>query len=178
MTSKVYGEERRQQILQLLRTSPVPLTGSGLAKKMNVSRQVIVQDISLLKAKSEPIMATSQGYIYMHSHAPSKNAERLIACVHTPEQTAEEMRVIVDHGAAVKDVMVEHPVYGDLTASIMVHNRKEVEEFIEKITSSQSFYLSQLTEGVHMHTIAADSESVLDDVCQALDDKGFLIKDE
>ncbi|KZZ86083.1 transcription repressor NadR [Bacillus sp. SJS] len=178
MTSKVYGEERRQQILQLLKTSPVPQTGSDLAKKMNVSRQVIVQDISLLKAKSEPIIATSQGYIYMQSQTPAKNAERLIACLHSPEQTAEEMRVIVDHGAAIKDVSVEHPVYGDLTASIMVHNRKEVAEFIEKITSSQSFYLSQLTEGVHMHTIAADSESVLDDVCQALNDKGFLIKDE
>ncbi|WP_241156694.1 transcription repressor NadR [Bacillus sp. FJAT-42376] len=178
MTSKVYGEDRRQQILQLLKTSKVPLTGSGLASKMNVSRQVIVQDISLLKAKSEPIMATSQGYLYMQQPAPPAAAERLIACSHTPGEALEELRLIVDYGAAVKDVTVEHPVYGDLTASIMVHNRKEAEDFIEKISSSQAFYLSQLTDGVHMHTIAAESESILDDVCRALDEKGFLIREE
>ncbi|MGD6816699.1 transcription repressor NadR [Metabacillus sp. 113a] len=177
MNSKIYGDERRERILQLLKKSPAPITGSGLAKEMNVSRQVIVQDISLLKAKSEPIVATSQGYVYMLQHAPRKAAERLIACSHPPERTEEELKIIVDFGAAVKDVSVEHPVYGDITASILVHSRKEADEFLAKIKNTQSFYLSQLTEGVHMHTISADSEDILDEVCNALDEAGFLIKD-
>ncbi|MTH52997.1 HTH domain-containing protein [Bacillus mangrovi] len=176
MNEKVYGEERRNLILHQLKTSSEPLTGSGLALSMNVSRQVIVQDISLLKARSEPIIATSQGYLYIHQQAAPAHAERLIACVHTPEQAEEELNIVVDNGAAVKDVRVEHPVYGDLTASIQVHSRKEVKEFIRKITSSQSFYLSQLTDGVHMHTITADTEEILDEVCLALDKAGFLIR--
>lgn len=62
---KLMGANRRDQLLLWLKESKSPLTGGELAKKANVSRQVIVQDISLLKAKNVPIIATSQGYVYM-----------------------------------------------------------------------------------------------------------------
>ncbi|MHA4790996.1 HTH domain-containing protein, partial [Klebsiella pneumoniae] len=62
---KLLGEERRALILQWLKENHRPMTGTELANKTNVSRQVIVQDISLLKARNEPIIATSQGYLYL-----------------------------------------------------------------------------------------------------------------
>ncbi|WP_053364213.1 transcription repressor NadR [Bacillus sp. FJAT-27251] len=173
---KLLGEERRTMLLDLLKSSREPLTGSELAAKANVSRQVIVGDITLLKARNEPILATSQGYLYMSSTGPAALAERIIACSHEPGDTQEELNLLVDHGVTVRDVRIEHPVYGDLTASIMVSNRREVKQFMEKIKTTNAGYLSELTEGIHLHTISAPSEKVLDEAEEAMRTARFLIE--
>ncbi|MFT0799911.1 transcription repressor NadR [Bacillus swezeyi] len=175
---KLMGTERRKQLLDWLKESETPLTGSELAKKASVSRQVIVQDISLLKAKNEPIIATSQGYMYLRSAAGEKQpVQRIIACDHEPEKTEEELNVIVDFGVTVKDVTIEHPVYGDLTASIRVSTRKEVSDFVKKISSTNAAYLSQLTNGIHLHTLEADDVKKIEQACEALKKAGILISE-
>lgn len=177
-TEKILGEERRNLLLQLLMKADKPITGGELASKANVSRQVIVQDISLLKAKNYPIIATSQGYVFLNNQQNQPNIfERIIACKHSPEQTKQELTILVDHGVFVKDVIVEHQVYGDLTASIRVGNRNEVNEFINKINKSKAAYLSQLTGGIHLHTLQADSLEKLDLACEQLSDEGFIVHD-
>ncbi|TKH41323.1 transcription repressor NadR [Paenibacillus terrae] len=174
---KRMGTERREQLLQWLK-SESPLTGSELARRASVSRQVIVQDISLLKAGQEPILATSQGYIYMEpAGQAAPPASRIIVCKHRPEQTEEELKLIVDYGVSVQDVIVEHPVYGDLTAPIRVGTRKEVDDFIRKISSTQATYLSQLTGGIHLHTLHAPDEAKINEACAALENAGFLMTD-
>ncbi|PLR68272.1 MULTISPECIES: transcription repressor NadR [Bacillaceae] len=176
---KILGNERRELILNWLKQSNSPIKGSEMAKRTNVSRQVIVQDISLLKAHNEPILATSQGYVYMKQENDElPTFKRIIASSHTPSAAAEELNLIVDYGVTVKDVMVEHPVYGELTASIMVSNRKEVRDFIAKIEETKATYLSQLTEGLHLHTLVADREKKLEEVCAALKTAGFLVDEE
>ncbi|MBM7701380.1 transcription repressor NadR [Metabacillus iocasae] len=172
---KVLGEERRLLILSWLKEQGIPLTGSELSKRTNVSRQVIVQDISLLKARNEPIVATSQGYLYLSTKEPQQQ-QRIIACHHGPDETELELMMLVDHGVRVKDVIVEHPVYGEITASIMVSTRKEVEHFLANVKHTNATYLSQLTEGTHLHTIEADSTFKLDAACHALKKAGFLIE--
>jgi hypothetical protein len=104
--------------------------------------------------------------------------KRIIASSHTPSAAAEELNLIVDYGVTVKDVTVEHPVYGELTASIMVSNRKEVRDFISKIEETKAAYLSQLTEGLHLHTLTADREEKLEEVSAALKAAGFLVDEE
>jgi transcriptional regulator of NAD metabolism len=173
---KILGEERRNFLLQLLKESSLPITGSDLAAKTNVSRQVIVGDITLLKAKNEPIIATSQGYIYLKQVPGTPLIERIIACRHTPEETEKELNLLVDHGVTVKDVKIEHAVYGDLTASIMVSNRQEVKYFMKKIESTKASFLSELTGGIHLHTISALSESALDKAEKALQSEGILME--
>ncbi|MEH7074191.1 transcription repressor NadR [Neobacillus drentensis] len=173
---KILGEERRSLILQLLKDSPVPLTGSELANRTNVSRQVIVGDITLLKAKNEPIIATSQGYIYLKQSTSTYTFERTIACKHLPNDTEKELNLLVDHGVLVKDVKIEHKVYGDLTASIMVSNRQEVKQFMANMQKTGAALLSELTEGIHLHTISASSIQVLDEAESALKAEGFLFE--
>jgi uncharacterized protein len=173
---KILGEERRSVILQLLKDSPVPLTGSELAHRTNVSRQVIVGDITLLKAKNEPILATSQGYLYFKQKASTYSFERTIACKHSPQDTERELNLLVDHGVLVKDVKIEHKVYGDLTASIMVSNRQEVKQFLENMYKTKASLLSELTDGIHLHTISASSSQVLDKAEAALRAEGFMIE--
>ncbi|MGN1401333.1 MAG: transcription repressor NadR [Bacillus sp. (in: firmicutes)] len=175
---KLYGEDRRIELLKLLQESRLPLTGSQLSKMVNVSRQVIVGDITLLKAKGEPIMATSQGYVYLHTNRSPISVERVIACTHPPERTEEELLILVDLGVTVKDVKVEHPVYGDLTASIMVSNRREVTQFLDKIRKTGASLLSELTDGTHLHTISAPSETILNEAVEMLSQAGLLIKED
>jgi uncharacterized protein len=172
---KLLGEERRTKLLELLKNSATPITGTQLSKITNVSRQVIVGDITLLKAKNEPILATSQGYLFLHTQEKENTIERTVACIHSPEATEDELNIVVDTGVTVKDVKIEHPVYGDLTASIMVSNRREVKNFIEKIRKTNATYLSQLTNGIHLHTLTAPSLHALDEAEQALQNAGFLV---
>ncbi len=173
---KILGEERRTLLLSLLKESDRPLTGSELASITNVSRQIIVGDITLLKAKNEPIIATSQGYLYIKNSSLTTTYERTIACSHLPERTEEELYILVDHGVTVQDVKIEHPVYGDLTASIRVSNRAEVKQFINKIKATKSSYLLELTDGIHLHTISAQTEKALNEAEKALRDARFLIE--
>lgn len=173
---KLLGEERRSLILQLLKDSTEPLTGSELASRTNVSRQVIVGDITLLKAKNEPILATSQGYVYLKQNTSTKVYERTIASRHLPKDTEKELNLLVDHGVLVKDVKIEHAVYGDLTASIMVSNRQEVKQFLTHLKTTKAALLSELTDGIHLHTISASSEKTLDKAVDALRAEGFLME--
>ncbi|TDL34424.1 transcription repressor NadR [Jeotgalibacillus sp. S-D1] len=173
---KVNGDRRRLAILEKLKKAKGPITGNELARQMEVSRQVIVSDVTLLKAVNEPILATSQGYLFMPS-APAAKISRTIVCRHTPEQSEQEMLMIVHEGASIKNVSIEHPVYGDLTASMMIHNAHDVRNFLEKIQHTDASFLSELTDGVHLHEIEADNESILQSVEHKLYQAGILVKD-
>lgn len=173
---KKTGEERRQFILDWLKKTTEPLTGQVIAEKTNVSRQIVVQDISLLKARNEPVMATSQGYVYLTEQRSTLSFKKIIACRHVPKDTERELLMMVDHGVTVRDVSVEHPIYGELTATLMIKNRRDVIDFIKRMDSTNAAYLSDLTEGVHLHTIEADTEEQLSSLCQELEQAGFLLK--
>ncbi|GGB59821.1 transcriptional regulator [Lentibacillus populi] len=174
--NKVLGEERRHLILTWLKESDHPLSGKVLADKTNVSRQVIVQDVSLLKAKGEPIIATSRGYVYFSEINNAANFTTIIAVCHRSEDTADELYMLVDRGVSVKNVMVEHPIYGDITGSLMLKNRRDVDAFLHELKSKQASLLSQLTEGVHLHTIEAETQEQLDEAKAALKAAGYLLE--
>ncbi|KGR90420.1 transcriptional regulator [Ureibacillus massiliensis 4400831 = CIP 108448 = CCUG 49529] len=171
------GEERRKELLTLLKNSKQPITGTDLAKQANVSRQVIVNDMNLLKARNEPIIATSQGYLYLTTDEPSNTYERKIVCLHTTEQAEDEMSTIVDCGVTLKNVIVEHPLYGEITASMMISNRLEVQNFIQRVKDTKASLLSILTNGTHLHVISAPSIEQLDSAVQRLREKGYLVEE-
>ncbi|WP_164670037.1 transcription repressor NadR [Virgibacillus doumboii] len=173
---KVPGEKRRNLILSLLKGSSEPVTGNTLAEYMNVSRQVIVQDVSLLKAKGIPIIATSRGYVFFLENKTASYLTKVIAVCHQSEETKDELYTLVDHGVSVRDVMVEHPVYGDITGPLMLKNRRDVEAFLDEMKQTEAALLSQLTDGVHLHTIEAETQQQLDEACEVLRMKGILLE--
>lgn len=173
---KILGDKRHQLLVSTLKKAKAPISGSKLGELTNVSRQVIVNDITLLKAKGEPIMATNRGYVYMHPQTGPQKCEKIIVCNHTSDQTEQELTLLVDHGVTVKDVKIEHPVYGDLTASVMVSNRSEVKEFMENIQQTKATFLLELTEGIHLHTIIADNEQQITNAEEALRKAGILVE--
>lgn len=125
-----------------------------------------------------PILATSQGYILDKTALSHEGHSQLVACYHPPERAEEELLLLVDQGVRVNDVKVEHPIYGDITANIMVSNRKEVYQFLEKMKRTKASYLSELTNGVHLHTLEAKNENDLNDAVEALRQAGFLLTGE
>ncbi|MEK6267626.1 MAG: transcription repressor NadR [Planococcus sp. (in: firmicutes)] len=173
---KLLGEQRRQFLLEKIKTSNTPMTGSDLASLANVSRQVIVGDMTLLKAKGEPIIATSQGYLYLAERTTEK-ANRRIACRHQADETERELILLVEAGVTVKDVSIEHPVYGELTAGVHVSNVQEVEAFMKRIRDTGASYLLELTDGTHLHTITAPDNATLDQAVSAMRESGFLLEE-
>lgn len=173
---KMLGEERRNAILAFLKKEEKAITGGELAKFANVSRQVIVNDMNLLKARNEPIIATSQGYLYIKAETENNYIERKIVCLHTAEETKDELMSIVDCGVTIKNVIVEHPLYGEITASMMISNRFEVEQFIKRVKETNASLLSDLTNGTHLHVISARSVEQLDQAEAVLREKGYLVE--
>lgn len=172
---KMSGIQRRGVLLEWLQRADDPLTGTALAQQANVSRQVIVQDISLLKAGGEPIIATSRGYIYWQEEQKQK-VERVIVVNHSSQNTRAELYTLVDCGVLVQNVMVDHPVYGDLSGSLMLTSRRDVDGFIEEMQKTGASLLLELTGGIHMHTIQAETEEQVDEACAALRQSGILVE--
>ncbi len=166
------GSDRRSAIVEQIRNSAVPISGKALAAAFNVSRQVIVQDIALIRAAGHDIISTNRGYIINGPHS----ARRVFKVRHTDEQLEEELNAIVDLGGKVCDVMVNHRVYGHIEAELNITSRRRVAEFIEDIKSGKSSPLKNITSGYHYHTVEADSEDTLDLIGTALEEKGFLVK--
>ena len=164
---------RREHILDMIRQKNTPVSASLLAKTLNVSRQVIVGDIALLRAQGCEIIATARGYMIPEF----KEANRYIgkvACHHTPENTKAELYTIVDLNAVVLNIIVAHEIYGEITGSLNIAVRDDVDIFINKVDTSDVKLLSELTMGVHLHTIACRDKTHFDEVCRALEDGGYL----
>ncbi|NLC16017.1 MAG: transcription repressor NadR [Firmicutes bacterium] len=170
------ADERRRRILEILAASPEPVTGASLASRLGVTRQVIVQDIALLRARGEPILATPKGYT-MWDLPRSAGITRLIAVKHDFDQTRDELLTMVNAGVEVIDVIVEHPVYGQLTGQLSISTPEDVECFMETIETTQSGLLSSLTDGIHLHTVKAANKQQLDRLEKILQQKGFLLSD-
>ena len=167
------GEERREDIIQLLTQTKKPISGTELAKQMKVSRQVIVQDIALLRASNRNILSTNKGYLYDRVDE-KKVVRRTFFVCHTDEQMAEELFAIVDNGGRLRDVVVEHEIYGQITVDLILENRCDVQDFLDKISKSTARPLSILTNGKHYHTVEADREEIIDRIEQKLRLLGYL----
>lgn len=168
--SMLTGTQRRQELLSRMRHSSTPLSGTALARDFGVSRQVIVQDVALLRAEGHDILSTNRGYLCQ----TSTGATRVIPVLHSDEDIAEELNTVVDFGGTVVDVFVVHTVYGELRADLDLSSRKQVQDFVSDIRRGRASPLKNLTSGYHCHTIRADSEETLDLIEAELARRGFL----
>lgn len=171
-SSSMTGSQRRQEILKEIKDSQTPVSGSKLAKAYDVSRQVIVQDIALLRASGYDIISTNRGYVLEGQVC----AERVFKVRHTDDQLEAELCAVVDLGGQVKNVMVNHKVYGHIEAELGITSRRKVKEFLEDIKSGKSTPLKNITSDYHYHTVTADSEETLDLIEDELRKLGFLVE--
>ncbi len=166
------GQLRREKITQILSKSQTALSGSALAKELGVSRQVIVQDIALLRANGLDIISTNQGYLLKNRYGYS----RVFKVIHSDEDVEKELQLIVDYGGVVKDVFVYHKVYGVVKAEMNIHSRFDILKYIDEIKSGKSSLLKNITSNYHYHTVLAESEEILNILEDKLWEAGFLAK--
>ncbi len=163
--------ERRKAIANLLLSTKEPISGGELAQKFGVSRQIIVQDITVLKGTGCEILSTNHGYIMQKSPF----SERVFKVRHTTEQTEDELSCIVELGGTVVDVFVWHKVYGRIEAALNIFSQMHIKQFLEGVRTGQSTELMHITGGYHYHTVRADSEDVLDRIEAALAEKNYIV---
>jgi len=166
------AEERRKRIADcLLASSDKAVTGSMLSELLGASRQIIVQDIAVLRASGYDIISTHQGYIIKDSPL----CERVFKVRHTSDETEDELTCIVNLGGTVVDVFVWHKVYGRIEAKLNIFSPRSVELFMDGIKSGKSSELMHVTSGYHYHTVRADSNEVLDRIEALLRERGYIV---
>ncbi|MDR2909468.1 MAG: transcription repressor NadR [Oscillospiraceae bacterium] len=168
--------ERREALKSAILTRTGPLSASELAGELGVSRQVIVGDIALLRAAGLGIIATARGYMI----APSSPAGRFsakLACRHSLEQTENELSAIVELGGEVVDVVVAHYLYGEITGGLNISTREGVRDFVRRVRVHETRLLSELTDGVHLHTVSCPDKNTFDLISAKLLELGILYRD-
>lgn len=164
------AQERRKSIINLLLSEDRPVPGGELSEKCGVSRQIIVQDIAVLKGQGFDILSTHNGYIIQKS--PLK--ERVFKVKHSTEQTEDELNTIVELGGTVVDVFVWHKVYGKMVAPLNIFSSLQIKQFIEGVRTGKSTELMNITGGYHYHTVRAEKEDILDRIAEVLSEKGYI----
>lgn len=169
------GDTRRKKIMEILQQKSQPVSGTELAGMMGVSRQIIVQDIALLRTSYKNILSTNKGYLLYESVSKTQNYRRSVKVKHRNDEIRQELNMIVDAGARVLDVVVEHNIYGQIMVDLIINNRTDADAFVRQVEENKTKPLNELTDGVHFHTIEAEREEILDEVEKRLKEAGFLL---
>lgn len=164
-------EERLENLLKLLESNR-PVSGNFLAEKLGVTRQIIVQDIAILRSRGFDIISTARGYI-LNKQQP--RFVRLIAVKHTKEDIRKELEIIVENGGEILDVIVEHPLYGEIRGIINVKTKDEIKMFLSQMETSNAEPLLTLSHGIHLHHIGSESLENLNKIEEKLKEIGFLL---
>lgn len=166
---------RRYKIKNLLVTADEPIKGQELAERFEVTRQIIVKDIAIIRAEGVNVISTPKGYMALKENLNS--IKKVIAVNHSKDEVKNELEIIVKYGAIVEDVIVEHPLYGEIRVMLMLKNMFDVENFYNSFKQYEAEPLSTLTNGVHLHTIICENDKVLSNIIKELDVKGILNKE-
>ncbi|MBR5490754.1 MAG: transcription repressor NadR [Oscillospiraceae bacterium] len=167
------AENRREAILALLQKSVSPLSAAALAREYGVSRQIVVGDVALLRALGHEISATPRGYVLERD---TGMLLRTVATIHSAGDTKTELDIMVDNGCTVKDVIVEHPIYGQLIGSLELKSRYDVNQFLLRSAESEAMPLCSLTDGIHLHTLLCPDEDSYKRVLDELRREGLLFE--
>lgn len=159
------ADSRRSSIETILRQSSQPVSAAALAGRFSVSRQIIVGDIALLRAAGVDISATPRGYVILPALS---GLLRRLPCQHGMDGMTAELYAMVDQGCTVVDVIVEHPIYGQLTGPLQLVSRHDVDQFVGRCAQQGAQLLSNLTEGIHLHTLSCPDEAAYRRVADSL----------
>ena len=157
--------ERRRKILDILRDADTSISASRLADEFGVTRQIIVSDIAILRANGHKIIATRRGYV----------AESIV-CRHSARDTLQEFYIIIDNGGGIDNVIVEHPIYGQISADLNIRSRYDADEFVRTAKATNATQLCDLTGGLHIHTIRVPDKDAYERIIESLEKAGILVE--
>lgn len=169
------GEERRYKILQKLQETATPLSGTALAKMFHVSRQIIVQDVALMRAENHGILSTNKGYLLRSEKTENTQPKRVFYVKHSSDQVLEEFQIVIELGGKILDVAVEHEIYGQIQVDLLIETIEDAVNFYEKLQNCRDNPLNVLTDNCHYHTVTAPSTKLLDLIENELRSRNILL---
>lgn len=164
--------ERRSKILETLNKADTSISASKLAAEFGVTRQIIVSDIAILRANGQKIIATQRGYVI--ERAEDGSIVESIVCRHSAEDTLREFYIIIDNGGCIDNVIVEHPIYGQISADLNIRSRYDAEEFVRIAKETNAAQLCDLTGGLHIHMIRVPDKEAYARIINGLEQAGIL----
>lgn len=169
------NQQRREKILEILRNSTGPITGDQLAKDLDVSRQVIVLDMALLRSAGNAIVSTRRGY-QINGRSLTASFDCRYKEVDT-DAAVEEMNAVVDNGGMIASVTVLPDFCGPIQAYLNLKNRRDVKQYFENFRKYQVPLIANLSRGYHTLTVAADSQEELEAIREGLQELGCLVEE-
>ncbi|MDO5707329.1 MAG: transcription repressor NadR [Andreesenia angusta] len=166
--------ERRKKIKSLLEKSNKPIKGIDIAKEFNVSRQVIVQDMAILKAEGFDFVSTPVGYMILKTDN-SKIIKR-IAVKHGFDEIEKELNIILKYNGVIKDIIIEHSIYGEIKGNLNINNNIDLQEFLKVLDNNKDEPLSYITNGLHIHTIEVEKNSDYESIIKELKEEKILFE--
>lgn len=170
------NQDRRKKILEILRNSSSPVTGDQLAKDLDVSRQVIVLDMALLRSAGNAIVSTRRGY-QINGRSLTMDFECRYKAMDT-DGVMEEMNIVVDNGGMIVSITLLPDFCGPIQAFLNLKNRRDVKQYLENFRTYNIPLIATLSKGLHTLTVAADSQEELEAIRQSLQEAGILISEE
>ncbi len=162
--------ERRIEIIKILQEAKEPISGKDMADIFGLSRQVIVKDISILKAEGVEIISTNRGY----KLEESAKCEMIVKVVHDKKAIADELNILVDRNITIKDVFINHKAYGTIRKSLDISSRNGVRIFLQNLKNNEP--LLALTSNVHYHTLVAKNPTDMEKALEILRERKYLIE--
>ena len=162
--------ERRIEIIKILEEAKEPISGKDLADRFGLSRQVIVKDISILKAEGVEIISTNRGYKINEK----ESCEMIIKVSHDKKAIGDELNILVDRNITIKDVFIVHKVYGTIRKNLDISSRNGVRIFLENLKNDAP--LLKLTSGIHYHTLLANDMEDMEKALEILRERKYLLE--
>lgn len=170
------AEKRQEKIIKELTQAQAPVSASTLADLCGVSRQVIVGDVALLRAGGTEIESTPRGYV-MGQAGQEFAYVGVVACKHNNDKLAEELYTIVDYGGTAIDVLIDHPVYGEISGMLNIASRYDAELFLKQVLVDEVQPLSKLSDGIHIHRIGCRDKEIFNLIVEELKKAGIFYEE-
>ena len=164
--------ERRKLILQKLKAANTAVTGRELAELCQVSRQIIVSDIAMLRAEGMSIIATSQGYL-LNGRREGEQYEIELYCA-SAEALLRELELVVDNGGMICGSVIDYGMYGSLSCRLALSSRRDITRWMDQARDLGICPFSLLGGGAHTLIIETEHREDYDAVCRALGSAGFM----
>lgn len=166
------ASERRTAILDMLSSAENYINATQLAEHFGVTRQIIVSDIALLRANGNGIVSTQHGYSV--ERKDKRGIEFTVVCKHSIDDVASEFYAVVDNGGRVENVTVEHPLYGQISVELDIASRYDADDFVQRAKEAKASQLSDLTGGVHVHTVWVKDNAAKERIILKLTELGII----
>lgn len=171
------NQMRREKLYEILENADRPITGIELSKALDVTRQIIVGDVAILRSSGKPILSTARGY-QLQGPAEERGCNRrsLHCCSRTmdEDELEAELNAVVDNGGIIRGLTLSHEVYGIIHIDMNIYSRRDVRQYVDKLRASDAPLIVTLTHGAHTLKVETRVDEEMNAVQEGLQELGIL----